>query len=99
MSLTITINLTEVETLALQYIAADPQEWLDSFVKYRANVAIDEIYQKEVQRLISEGADAIPTNKATVVLNAFTTKNVLTAAEANAVTLENLNNLSNVTPT
>lgn len=84
MALTITINLTDVEEMALRYVAADPQEWLESFVKYRSGVAIDEIYQKEVERLTAAGADSIPTNKTTVVLAAFESGNAITAAEANA---------------
>jgi hypothetical protein len=90
MALTLTINLSEVEEMALRYIAADPQEWLESFVKYRSSVAIDEIYQKEVTRLTESGAESIPTNKTTVVLNAFSAGTVITVAESNALITEEL---------
>ena len=95
MALTITVNLSDVEEMALRYIAADPQEWLESFVQYRVNVAVDEIYQKEVARLTAEGAESIPTNKSTVVLNAFANGHVLTVAQANALADQEI---ANITP-
>ena len=94
MALTITINLTDVEEMALRYIAADPDEWLKSFVQYRVNVAVDEIYQKEVARLTAEGAESIPTNKSTVVLNAFEQGHVLTVEQSNALITAELNNIT-----
>lgn len=94
MALTITINLNDVEEMALRYIAADPQDWLESFVKYRTSVAIDEIYQKEVTRLTESGAESIPTNKNAVVLDAFSAGHVLTVAESNARITEQLQNIT-----
>ena len=38
-----TITLTEAEDLALQYVAADPQDWIDNAATNRARIAIDEI--------------------------------------------------------
>ena len=90
MSKTITITLTDVEDLALQYIAANPHEWLESFAKHRAEVAIDEIYQKEIVRLMSSGAASISTDKNAVVAEAFANKHVLTAAEANEKTTQDI---------
>lgn len=85
----ITIKLTETERKVLGYIAADPEDWINSFVKYRLGVAVDEIYAAEVARLTAEGAEAIPTNKMKVVEEAFASKKIVSVKEANEEFLKN----------
>jgi hypothetical protein len=74
----IKITLTEAETKALGYVAYDPQEWAENAVKERARLAMDEIFQSEVQRMLSDpDTTEIPADREAVVLAA----NILSAAE------------------
>lgn len=67
----ITITLTEAEAKALAYVAYSPQEWAENAVKERSKVAIDEIFQSEVQRMIADpNTTEIPADKEAVVLAA-----------------------------
>lgn len=90
MGMTISFELSEVEEMALRYAAADPQEWMESFARHRASVAIEEIYQAEVARLTAEGADAIPTSREKLVLEAFKSGHVITAKQANEKMFEEM---------
>jgi hypothetical protein len=76
-----TITLTEAENKALAYIAVDPQDWIDNAVKERCRLAIDEIFQSEVQRMLADPTiTEIPADRDAVVLAA----NVKSAAEKQA---------------
>ena len=67
----ITITLTEAETKALAYVAYDPQEWAENAVKERARIAMDEIFQSEVQRMLADPTTTeIPADREVVVLAA-----------------------------
>ena len=68
---TYTIELTDAETKAMEYVAFDVQEWADNALHNRARQAMDEIYQMEVQRMTDDPAiTSIPADKESVVLNA-----------------------------
>lgn len=91
----ITINLTEAETKSLSYVALDPQEWAENVVKERCRLAMEEIFQSEVQRMLSDPSiTEIPADREAVVL----ASNIKTAAERQAILeeentiLENTNN-------
>jgi len=76
-----TITLTEAENKALAYIAVDPQDWIDNAVKERCRLAIEEIFQAEVQRMLSDPTiTEIPADRDAVVLAA----NIQSAAEKQA---------------
>jgi hypothetical protein len=76
-----TITLTEAENKALAYIAVDPQDWIDNAVKERCRLAIDEIFQSEVQRMLADPTiTEIPADRDAVVLAA----NIQSAAEKQA---------------
>jgi hypothetical protein len=65
----ITITLTEAESKALAYVAFDPIEWANNAVRERCRVAMEEIFQLEVQRMIADPATTeIPADKEAVVL-------------------------------
>jgi hypothetical protein len=65
----ITITLTEAETKALAYVAADPIEWSTNAVKERARIAMEEIFQLEVQRMLADpNTTEIPADREIVVL-------------------------------
>lgn len=80
-----TITLTEAQNKALAYVAVDPQEWIDNAVHERCRLAIEEIFQLEVQRMLADPSiTEIPADRDVVVLAA----NVLSAAERQASLLE-----------
>lgn len=71
-----TITLSDAENKALSVIALDQNEWIQNVVHNRCRVAIDEIVQSEVQRLLAEGKP-ITGSKEDIVLAA----DIETAAE------------------
>lgn len=77
----IKITLTEAETKALSYVAFDPQEWAENAVKERSRLAMEEIFQAEVQRMLSDpNTTQIPADREAVVLAA----DIKSAAERQA---------------
>lgn len=65
----ITITLTDAEAKAMSMIAADPTEWVLNLVQERARIAIEEIFQAEVQRMISDPAiTEIPADREAIVM-------------------------------
>jgi len=78
-----TVTLTEAEDLALQYAAADPQDWIDNAAHNRARIAIDEICDLYVKHKLDNNQPITATNKPDMVLAAYTEGLVKTAAERN----------------
>lgn len=68
----ITINLTPAEEKALKTVMTDPQFWAENFVRHRAKVVMNEIYNQEIQKLREEGAKSIPVNIEEVVISTQT---------------------------
>ena len=64
-----TITLTEAQQKALEYVAYDPQEWIENAVYNRCRIAIDEIVAEEVERITSQGGE-ISGTKEDIVLAA-----------------------------
>ena len=79
MSKTYTITLSDAEDKALHAVAFSAQEWIDNAVHERCRIAIEEIVNAEVQRLLGEGKPIIGT-KDDIVMAAP----VKSAAERNA---------------
>jgi SRSO17 transposase len=80
-----TITLTDSENKALAHVAVDPQEWIDNAVKERCRLAIEEIFQREIQRMVADPTiTEIPADRDAVVLAA----DILSAAERNAMEFE-----------
>lgn len=76
-----TITLTDAENKALAFVAVSPQDWIDNAVKERCRLAIEEIFQSEVQRMLADPSiTEIPADRDAVVLAA----NVKSAAEKQA---------------
>lgn len=74
----IRITLTDAEAKALAYVAYDPVEWANNAVKERARIAIDEIFQLEVERMLADpNTTEIPADRESVVLAA----NIKSAAQ------------------
>jgi hypothetical protein len=85
-----TITLTEAEDLALQYVAADPQEWIDNAATNRARIAIDEICDLYVKNKLENNQPITTTNKPDMVLAAYEEGLVTTAAQRNEEASNNL---------
>ena len=67
----INITLTEAESKALAYASYDPQEWAENAIKVRARIAMDEIFQLEIARmLLDPNTTEIPADREAVVLAA-----------------------------
>jgi hypothetical protein len=78
---TYTIELTDAEVKAMEYVALDVQDWADNALKNRARIAMDEIYQAEVARMTADPEiTAIPADMEAVVLAA----DIKSAFERNA---------------
>lgn len=76
---TYTITLSEAEDKALGCIAISQEDWINNAVHERCRLAIDEIVNAEVQRLLAEG-QPIVGSKDDIVLAA----NIKSAAEKQA---------------
>ena len=75
-----TITLTEAENKALSYVAVDPADWIQNAASERARLAMEEIFQKEVQRMLQDPSiKEIPADRDVVVLAA----DIKSAAERN----------------
>jgi hypothetical protein len=84
----ITITLTEAEAKALAYVAADPQEWAKNAVHERARIAMEEIFQIEVQRMLADSnTTQIPADREAVVL-ASSLPSALERSELQAIPME-----------
>lgn len=73
------ITLSDAEDKALSVVAFSQQDWIDNAVHERCRIAIEEIVNSEVQRLIAAG-QTISGSKEDIVLAAT----IETAAERNA---------------
>jgi hypothetical protein len=78
-----TITLTEAEDLALQYVAADAQDWIDNAATNRARIAIDEICQLYTNYKLENDQPITATNKPDMVLAAYAEGIIKTAAQRN----------------
>lgn len=68
---TFTIELTDAELKALAYVALDPHDWMVNAVKERCRIAMEEIFQDEVARMVQDpDVKEIPADRETVVLAA-----------------------------
>lgn len=66
---TYTITLSDAEDKALGHVAYSQEEWINNAVHERCRLAIDEIVNAEVQRLLAEG-QPIVGSKEDIVLAA-----------------------------
>ena len=65
------IELNEAEVKALSYVAYDPQDWIQNSASERARLAIEEIFQLEVARMLEDPTiTEIPADREAVILAA-----------------------------
>jgi len=77
------ITLTEAEQKAMEYIAADVDEWITNAATNRARIAIDEICDLYVKTKLESNQSITATNKPDMVLAAYEEGLVKTAAQRN----------------
>lgn len=65
-----TITLTDTEKLAMEYIAYDPQDWIENVVKERARLAIEDIVKIAVEKFLEAG-QSIPGSREEIVAAAY----------------------------
>ena len=80
---TITIEVTDTELKAMEYVAADPVEWADNALTNRARIAIDEIVQMYTTRALDESVQ-IPSSREAIVTDAYNRGWIKTAVARNA---------------
>lgn len=78
-----TIELTTTEDLALGYVAADQQDWIDNAAKSRARIAIEEIVQIAVTKCM-DTSTPVPATREELVALAFQQGWVKSGAQRNA---------------
>jgi len=65
------IELNEAEVKAISYVAYDPHEWIQNAAAERARIAMEEIFQLEVARMLADPTiTEIPADREAVVLAA-----------------------------
>lgn len=68
MAYTVTINLTDLEERLMRSFCIDIQDFVENFVRYRIDTAKEEIYQREVQRMLNDPSiTTMPANKDEIV--------------------------------
>ena len=77
-----TVTLTETEKKGMDYVALDPQDWVENVMKERARTAVDEIVKIAVEKFLAVG-QSIPGSKEEIVAAAFENGWVKTAAQMN----------------
>ena len=66
-----TVTLTETEKSAMEYIAYEPQDWIENVVKERARIAIEDIVALSVQKFLALN-QTIPGSREEIVAAAYT---------------------------
>jgi hypothetical protein len=80
---TLSVNITDTEMKAMEYVAMLPLAWADNAITNRARIAMDEIISIYTARALDEGVQ-IPTTRDEIVNDAFARGWVQTAAEREA---------------
>jgi hypothetical protein len=75
-----TISYTQEQELAMQYVTASVDEWLQNAAHERARLAVDEIVQLSVQKFLTTN-QPIPQTKLEIVSAAYANGWIETAAQ------------------
>jgi hypothetical protein len=73
-----TITLTDTEKAAMEYVAYDPQDWVENVFKERARIAIEEIVKLSVDKFL-EANQTIPGSREEIVAAAYSNGWIQTA--------------------
>ena len=82
MTQTITVEITDTEYKGLQYVSADPQEWVDNAVTNRCRIAVDEIVDIVVKHCLDNDIQ-VPASREAIVTYAYDNSLIQTAAQQN----------------
>lgn len=63
-----TITLSDAENKALECIAIDPQKFIESMVYERCQIAVEDLFRSEIERISSEGG-TISGTKIDIIMN------------------------------
>jgi hypothetical protein len=67
----ITFEMTDTEAMVLAHIALDPLDYIDNLATWRARLAMDEIVEMEIARMIADpNTPTIPSSREEIVENA-----------------------------
>ena len=80
---TLTINLTDTQWSALQYIAEDPEDWFKGWAIGRADIAAKDIVNLYTTTKIQAGEAITPVGTDAIVKAAYDQKLIVTVADAN----------------
>jgi hypothetical protein len=84
---TFTVTLTDAELKALAFVALEPQSWIDNVVHERCRIAMEQIFEQEVSRMVADlSTVSIPADREQVVLSA----EIKSAAERHEESLQSL---------
>ena len=84
------VTLTDTEKAAMEYVAYDPQDWVENVFKERARVAIEEIVKLAVDKFL-EANQTIPGSRDEIVAAAYANDWIQTAKyKTDNSTVENL---------
>lgn len=75
---TYTIELTDTEKAAMEYVAYDPQAWVENALKERARLATEEIIKIAVDKFLEAG-QSIPGTREEIVAAAYANNWIQTA--------------------
>ena len=73
-----TVTLTETEKLAMEYVAYDPQDWVENVFKERARIATEVIVKLAVD-IFLEANQTIPGSREEIVAAAYSNGWIQTA--------------------
>lgn len=79
---TYTVNYSEVEHLAMEYVSADINEWIQNATHDRARIAIEDIIQTCVPKYLAAGIQ-MPVSSLDIVKDAYERGWIKTAARRN----------------
>ena len=80
---TITIQLTDTQWKALQYVAEDPEDWFNGWAQGRADTAAKDIVRLYTDDKIQKGESITPVGTDAIVKAAYDEKLIVTVAEGN----------------
>lgn len=83
------VTLTDTERMAMEFIAADTNDWIQHAAHERARVAIEEIVQISVQKFLEAG-QSIPGSKDEIVAAAYANGWIKTAQDRNQEMLNSM---------
>lgn len=84
---TYTVNYSNAENLAMTYIAADVDEWVQNAAHERARIAVEEIVKICIEKCLETNTQ-IPGSKEEMVELAFEQGWVISASDRNTTILQ-----------